>query len=95
MLNLNPCGDWTPEVTGQEMIKEQIEVRLYTDGLEWKDTPVQLMDIYSETHEQVKENAYTVAKGISELEQNEVRYNFVGSEQGHYVGSMYKLNKQR
>ncbi|PGO29247.1 hypothetical protein CN984_12545 [Bacillus cereus] len=77
-----------------EMIKGQIEVKLYTDGLEWKDTPIQLMDIYGETYNQMKENAYTVAKEISEAEKNEVRYSFVGgADQGHYVGSMYKLNR--
>ncbi|MCC3687402.1 hypothetical protein LLR47_19555 [Bacillus cereus] len=77
-----------------EMVKGQIEVKLYTDGLEWKDTPMQLMDVYGETYKQMKENAYTVAKEISEAEKNEVRYSFVGgADQGHYVGSMYKLNR--
>ena len=78
-----------------KMIKDQIEVKIYTDGLEWKDTPIQLMDIYGETYEQLKENAHTVAKEISDAEQNEVRYSFVSSvhDQGHYVGSMYKLNR--
>ncbi|MGR5954289.1 hypothetical protein ACT7DP_30495 [Bacillus paranthracis] len=50
------------------MVKGQIEVKLYTDGLEWKDTPMQLMDVYGETYKQMKENAYTVAKEISEAE---------------------------
>ncbi|PFA76926.1 hypothetical protein [Bacillus cereus] len=76
------------------MVKGQIEVKLYTDGLEWKDTPMQLMDVYGETYKQMKENAHTVAKEISEAEKNEVRYSFVGgADQGHYVGSMYKLNR--
>lgn len=82
------------EKMSDEMVKGQIEVKLYTDGLEWKDTPMQLMDVYGETYKQMKENAYTVAKEISEAEKNEVRYSFVGgADQGHYVGSMYKLNR--
>ncbi|PGA05597.1 hypothetical protein [Bacillus mycoides] len=82
-------------VESDKMIKDQIEVKIYTDGLEWKDTPIQLMDIYGETYEQLKENAHTVAKEISDAEKNEVRYSFVSSmhDQGHYVGSMYKLNR--
>ncbi|WP_151035803.1 hypothetical protein [Bacillus wiedmannii] len=78
-----------------KIIKDQIEVKIYTDGLEWKDTPIQLMDIYGETYEQLKENAHTVAKEISDAEKNEVRYSFVSSmhDQGHYVGSMYKLSR--
>ncbi|PEF30394.1 hypothetical protein CON39_12040 [Bacillus thuringiensis] len=75
------------------MAKDKIEVRAYTDGLRWEDTPAKVINVQGKTYEEMRSNAYNIAKEISEAEQNEIRYNFVGREQGHYVGSMYKLNR--
>lgn len=88
--NFSPTKIYTRE---NKMMKQLIEVKAYTNGLRWEDTPAKIVEVYGETDEEIRENAYDVVKQMSEEEKNEFRYNFVGGIQGHYVGSMYKLNR--
>ena len=65
--------------------------KIYTDGLSWEDTPIH------QTH-RVFENdldlIHQYASTISTIRETEVRWNWEGSEQGHYVGSHLKFNKR-
>lgn len=70
------------------MDRENIEIKVYTEGVGWKDTP-----IHSTHKAESTDHAYQIAKSIADEVKNEVRWNKVGLEQGHYIGTMYKFER--
>lgn len=69
------CNNTPPPV---EEIK--IEVRIKTRGTDWDKTK-------SNVHTVEKGTEYSYCKQLSEQKGAEVRYNFLNSLQGHYVGT--------
>ncbi|UGO50601.1 hypothetical protein PQE68_gp010 [Bacillus phage vB_BanS_Sophrita] len=69
-----------------------IQIQQYTEGLEWKDTPVEERKIYGVDREECESNAYQLVKIISKINENEIRYTINNSSNGRYVGSDYKFN---
>lgn len=74
------------------VLQDVIEIKRYTEGLKWEDTPFERIPLYYFAHEEFNEIAYDAVKEISEAEQNEIRWNKKGLSNGHYVGSMHKFN---
>lgn len=67
-----------------------IQIQQYTEGLEWKDTPVTEKEIYGIDHEECENLAYQMVKVISNINENEIRYTINNCSNGRYVGSDYK-----
>lgn len=59
---------------------ETVEFRIKQEGVRWEDTPVDLASSFFT----LGDITY-FAKRISEIHQAEVRWNFEGLSQGHYV----------
>ena len=59
---------------------ETVEFRIKQEGVKWEDTPVYLASSFFT----LGDITY-FAKRISEIHQAEVRWNFEGLSQGHYV----------
>ncbi|UUV47146.1 hypothetical protein [Bacillus phage vB_BanS-Thrax5] len=68
-----------------------IQIQRYTEGLEWKDTPVTEKEIYGIDYDECKQVAHHLAKAISNIEENEIRYTIDNGSNGRYVGSDYKM----
>jgi len=74
------------------LLKDKIEIKRYTEGLRWEDTPAQEITLHYFSNEDFGDVAYSAVKEISETEKNEIRWNKKGFSNGHYVGSMHKFN---
>ena len=61
-------------------METKIEFKVKTGNLTWEETPVNRTKTFTELHEIV---AY--AKRLANLFQNEIRWNYQGLTQGHYV----------
>ncbi|UUV46646.1 hypothetical protein [Bacillus phage vB_BanS-Thrax3] len=75
------------------VLQDVIEIKRYTEGVRWEDTPFERIPLYYFSHESFGEIAYDAVKEISEAEQNEIRWNKKGLSNGHYVGSQHKFRK--
>jgi hypothetical protein len=51
----------------------------------WEDTPVYLSKTLSGTSTEITEEAKEIAEGIAFSQHSEVRWNYGGNTQGHYV----------
>jgi hypothetical protein len=51
----------------------------------WEDTPVYLSKSLSGSTEEIAEEAKEIAEGIAFSQHSEVRWNYEGDTQGHYV----------
>lgn len=69
-----------------------IQIQRYTDGLEWKDTPIVHKEICGIDREECESLAYKTVKALSNMEENEFRYTINNGSNGHYVGSEHKFN---
>ncbi len=63
-------------------MKKRVEFKVKQEGLRWEDTPVYLANTFFD-HSGID----YFANRISEIHQAEVRWNFEGSFQGHYVNA--------
>ncbi len=62
---------------------ERVEFKIKQEGVRWEDTPVYLASSFFT----LGDITY-FAKRISEIHQAEVRWNFEGLSQGHYVNEI-------
>jgi len=68
-----------------------IQIQQYTEGLEWKDTPIEHREVLGVDREECENIAYQMVKVISNINENEIRYTINNGSNGHYVGSDYKF----
>ena len=59
---------------------ETVEFRIKQEGVKWEDTPVDFTSTFL-----TRKGIDDFAERISEIHQAEVRWNFEGLSQGHYV----------
>lgn len=72
------------------------EFKINQTGIPWEDIPVterlNVEDIdYVFDNEKVCNAANSFAQTLADKHQQEVRWNWQGSYQGHYIGGEYKL----
>lgn len=74
------------------MITEIAEFRIRIPDTSWEDTPaISMLTTKSMSKGSCRIQAHDHAKAIASLVKREVRWNWQGSPQGHYVGSVYRL----
>jgi len=55
----------------------------------WEDTPVYRSKTLSGTKEEIAQQAQEIAEGIAFSQSCDVRWNYEGSTQGHYVDEVF------
>jgi len=55
----------------------------------WEDTPVYLSKTLSGTKDEIAQEAQEIAEGIAFSQSSDVRWNYKGSTQGHYVDEIF------
>jgi hypothetical protein len=55
----------------------------------WEDTPVYRSKTLTGTKEEIAQEAQEIAEGIGFSQSSDVRWNYEGSTQGHYVDEIY------
>ena len=55
----------------------------------WEDTPVYTSKALSGSTEEIAKDAEEIAEGIAFSKHSEVRWNYAGQSQGHYVNEIF------
>jgi hypothetical protein len=55
----------------------------------WEETPVYTSKALSGTTEEIAKDAKEIAEGIAFSKHSEVRWNYAGQSQGHYVDEIF------
>lgn len=55
----------------------------------WEDTPVYLKKTLSGTKDEIEQDVQEIAEGIAFSQSSDVRWNYEGDTQGHYVDAIY------
>lgn len=55
----------------------------------WEDTPVYRSKTLTGTKEEIEKQAEEIAEGIAFSQSSDVRWNYEGSTQGHYVDEIF------
>jgi hypothetical protein len=55
----------------------------------WEETPVYISKALSGTAEEIAKDAKEIAEGIAFSKHSEVRWNYEGQSQGHYVDEIF------
>ena len=55
----------------------------------WKDTPVYRSKTLSGTADEIGKQAQEIAEGIAFSQSSDVRWNYAGDTQGHYVDEIF------
>ena len=55
----------------------------------WEDTPLYISKALSGTKEEIASQAEEIAEGIAFSKHSEVRWNYEGQSQGHYVDEIF------
>jgi hypothetical protein len=66
------------------------QFKVETPGVKWEDTPVDDEKACSSS-EEANEHALRIAN----KRQREVRWNWTGTTQGHYIGGIWKLRRRQ
>lgn len=67
-------------------MEKTVEFKIHVPEVErWEDTPVYLSKTLSGTSAEITKQAKEIAEGIALSQHSEVRWNYEGDAQGHYV----------
>jgi len=65
-----------------------IDFRINTENKPWNEVPIIMIDTKN-----IEDHPALIAIGMANANKAEVRWNYNGLEQGHYVGTEYKFQK--
>ena len=55
----------------------------------WEDTPIYRTKTLTGTAEEIEQQAHEIAEGIAFSQSSDVRWNYEGDTQGHYVDEIF------
>jgi hypothetical protein len=67
----------------------EFKIRVPQEADRWEDTPIYRTKTLTGTAEEIEQDVQEIAEGIAFSQSSDVRWNYEGDTQGHYVDAIY------